>query len=419
MISDLKLQELIKWHPHSNQQKILDCPSHDIAICAGRRFGKSAICAYIALRTLLETDKRIWIVAPTYDLTQKVWNYVSAWYGLVNPKGKIQNRPYPKIKTPLGSWIEGRSGETPTGLLGEEVDLLIIDEAPLVSRNVYETYLYPVTSSRKARTIFIGSPFGQNWFYEKWLQLKDSGGAFHFKSSDGVSITAEQMAEIKLKLPELSFKQNYLAEFLPDGAAVFRGTREIAADTEKDVEMGHFYSLGVDLAQFNDFSVLTIIDRQTHEVVYFDRFKDIEYPFQKKRIEAVARRYNNARITIDSTGVGQPIREDLERTGLFVDDYVFSNKSKKELIEKLSILIEQKLIRIPQNQTLLDELQAFGMRLTDAGNVIYGAPEGFHDDCVWSLALASWGLQGKPATQKNVMKEELLKGAIKKTKNYI
>lgn len=418
MINDQKLQELIKWHPHPNQQKILDCESRDIAICAGRRFGKSAICAYIALKTLLEPDKRIWIVAPTYDLTQKVWSYIQQWYLLLKPKAKFQNRPYPKLKTSWGSWIEGRSAETPSGLLGEEVDLLIIDEAPLVPRKIYEDYLFPVTSSRKARTILIGSPFGQDWFWEKHMKLKESGGAFNFKSTDGVSITQEELEEIRKKLPELSFRQSYLAEFLPDGASVFRFGTDIISDTLRDVEIGHYYSMGVDLAKMSDFSVITVVDRLTNEVVYLDRFKDIDYPFQKQRIKATALRYNNARVTIDSTGVGTPIKDDLEREGLFIDDFTFTNRSKKELIEKLSIFIEQKFIKIPQNQILIDELRAFGMRLTDSRNVVYGAPEGLHDDCVYSLALAVWGLQGKSFTQKTALQRELEK-VHKTKKSYI
>jgi len=143
---------------------------------------------------------------------------------------------------------------------------------------------------------------------------------------------------------------------------------------------------------FNDFSVITVIDTATKAVVFIDRFKDIDYPFQKKRIIATAMRYNNARIVVDSTGVGQPIKDDLEREGLFIEDFHFTGKSKKELVEKLSIFIEQGIITIPNDLTLLDELTSFGYQLTDAGNIKYSAPQGLHDDCVMSLALATWQL---------------------------
>jgi len=78
-----------------------------------------------------------------------------------------------------------------------------------------------------------------------------------------------------------------------------------------------------------------------------------------------------------------------------VFDFKFTGQSKKELIEKLSIYIEQLKVFIPNNETLIDELKAFGYTMTDAGNIRYNAPEGLHDDCVISLALAVWKLRGR------------------------
>ena len=177
--------------------------------------------------------------------------------------------------------------------------------------------------------------------------------------------------------------------------------------------------MGVDLGKHEDFTVLTIIDKWNNNVVYWDRFKEIDYPFQKARIKAVALRYNNARIIVDSTGVGEPIRDDLSREGLFVDDFKFTNKSKKELIEKLSIFIEQKMLYIPPKDELTDELKAFGYHLTDSGNVVYKAPQGLHDDSVISLALSVWGLSGR-AIPLSPLQEEMKKVNSRKIiQNYI
>jgi len=173
-----------------------------------------------------------------------------------------------------------------------------------------------------------------------------------------------------------------------------------------DVKFGHSYILGVDIGKVEDFTVLTVLDRETGEVVYWDRFNKIDYPFQKARITSIAQRYH-ARIIIDSTAVGAPIKEDLERAGNYVDDFKFSNKSKKELVEKLSIMIEQGKIRIPNNRVLIDELESFGYRLTESGNVIYSAPEGQHDDCVYSLGLAVWGFTPFSKPPVNYLKERL------------
>jgi len=422
-MNEKKLQDDIDFHPEGGQELIANCEARDISVCAGRRWGKSKICAYIILRELLKGKKvMIWIVAPTYNLTDKVFHWLVIWITKILPSQKagISSRPFPQIRLANGSLVQCRSAENPTDLLGEEVNLLIVDEAAIISKNIYERYLYPTTTSSKGKTIFISTPFGKNWFYHKWLECKGTGGAFQFKTNDRPSFPKDEWERARSLMPEQVFKQEFMAEFLDDAASVFRGVREIIKDDcLKDVIPLHFYVMGVDLGKHEDFTAITVIDKYNNNVVFQDRFNKIDYPFQKSRITATATRYNNARIIVDSTVVGEPIKEDLERQGLFVDDFKFTNKSKKELVEKLSIFIEQKNVFIPPNPIWTDELESFGYQLSDAGNVIYRAPEGQHDDCVMSLALAVWGLTGRvrPLT---ALQEKFL--AVKRNKpktNYI
>src|SRR3990167_8522747 len=104
MTNESKLRDDIGFTPHKGQLDVLKCKERELVICAGRRRGKSAICAYLALLMLLEKDKNILIVAPTSDLTRKVFDYVVRWYLMINPKGSkgVSYRPYPKIYAPLG-----------------------------------------------------------------------------------------------------------------------------------------------------------------------------------------------------------------------------------------------------------------------------------------------------------------------------
>ena len=424
-LNEKELQKRIDFTPHKCQQEVLDGLKRFNVICAGTRFGKSAICAYIALRQFLKPSQHIWVVAPTYDLSRKIYSYLARFIASAFPielKGgaitmsdrigamRIEYKP-------IGTWIEFKSAENPTSLLGEELDLLIVDECSRIKKEVWESYLYSRLTSRKGSVVFISTPFGKNWFYYEWLKANDpeniEGAAFRFRSIDNPFFTQSEWDIAKVRLPQAVFKQEHEAEFLDDAASVFRGIQDIVKDNcLVDAEIGHQYTMGVDLGKHEDFTVLTVIDTYNNNVVYWDRFNQIDYVFQKQRIKAIAERYLNARIVIDSTAVGEPIREDLERAGLFVDDFHFTNKSKKELIEKLSIFIEQKSVFIPPKEELLNELSAFGYWLTDSGNIIYRAPEGLHDDCVFSLALAVWGLVGKatPKTQfQKKMEEKQLK----------
>jgi len=88
--------------------------------------------------------------------------------------------------------------------------------------------------------------------------------------------------------------------------------------------------------------------------------------------------------------------DELYRENVRVDGYKFTNATKKDLIENLSIMIENQQLTIPQIPELINELKLYGYKTTPSRNVQYGAPEGYHDDAVIALALAAWQLKRAP-----------------------
>lgn len=66
------------------------------------------------------------------------------------------------------------------------------------------------------------------------------------------------------------------------------------------------------------------------------------------------------------------------------------------------MMIENQQISIPNIPELINELKLYGYKTTPSRNVQYGAPEGYHDDCVIALALAAWQLKHIPPPGKGV-----------------
>lgn len=122
----------------------------------------------------------------------------------------------------------------------------------------------------------------------------------------------------------------------------------------------------------------------------------LDWVFQRKRIVQLCQQYNGARLLIDSTGVGDPVCDELQRENVRVDGYEFTNSSKKDLIENLSMMIENQQLAIPNIPELINELKLYGYKTSPSGNAQYGAPEGYHNDCVIALALAAWQLKCSP-----------------------
>jgi len=91
---------------------------------------------------------------------------------------------------------------------------------------------------------------------------------------------------------------------------------------------------------------------------------------------------------IDSTGVGDPVLEALQKRGGSYAGYKFTATSKQQLMERLAVAIQQRHVGFPDG-VIVSELEAYEYVYSRTG-VHYSAPEGLHDDCVCSLALAVW-----------------------------
>ena len=254
----------------------------------------------------------------------------------------------------------------------------------------------PVIRANDGWVWFIGTPRGKNHLYKFYLQGQDEDDEWKswlLKASQSGIIRSDQLERSKQNSRQATWNQEWECEFLEGEGAVFRGVRDIATATPHKPLDNHVYVVGVDLAKVNDYTVIRVYDRNTNDQVYHDRFNTIEWPFQKKRIKAISDHYNHALCVLDATGLGDPIADDLTRAGVPVEPFKITEQSKKDIIEKLSIWIEQKRIHILNIEEALNEYDNFNYQIGETGKIRYGAPEGFNDDIVIADALACWSLQ--------------------------
>jgi hypothetical protein len=428
--------ELILDRYHSAQQIVADSKARYKVLCCGRRWGKSRFCANEILSYLYSDlrPKIVWIVAPTYELTTIIINIIKDIAKHLIVKSNDTNKEYQLLG---GHIIEGKSGETGT-LIGRAIDLLIIDECARLKEETWTQELSPTLIDREGKVIFISTPLGRNWYYRLYMDaLNDETGewaAFTFPTATNPYLPAEEVIKMKKKMPDIIFKQEILAEFLDDATSFFRSVDDIILTPEdyeeddesllqsviftcnkcksglkqKQVPINNFvycklchqqqyvansapiYITGVDLARKADYTVLTTICYYNNKlkVIDIDRFNNIDWDVQKARIINHQKRYDS-KIIIDGTGVGDPIAQDLQINNIPLEVIVYTNKIKREMMTKLSILIENKQIKIPDNKILINELKSFELNVTQSGNLTFSSPT--TDDMVNSLALAVYG----------------------------
>jgi hypothetical protein len=360
--------------PHINQQKILECEKRFIVVMCGRRFGKSELSQIIGIKEAI-TGGQVAYITPTYKLAKAFFERLTAALPF---KNNISNL---KIYCPNNGSIEFYTGERLDNLRGRKFHLVIIDEAAFIPdlEGGWQNSIRPTLTDYQGKAVFLSTPRGKNFFYSMFMkQGENDWQSFKFSTYDNPYINTREIDEARLQLPEVVFEQEYLANPSENSANPF-GNAYIK-NCIRPVSSQQIVAYGIDLAKSVDFTVIIGLDNGGN-VAYFDRFQ-MDWHNTKETI----RRLPIAPILADSTGVGDPILEDLKREGINIEGLKFTSQSKQQLMEGLAQAIQQGKIGYPAG-VIVDELDIFEYQFT-ANGVRYSAPSGFHDDCVMALALA-------------------------------
>ena len=201
----------------------------------GRRFGKTTASAMEATYYASQPNKKIWLVGLSYDKADLMFREI--WQKMVIGRANDIDRASEKeryIRFKWGTTVEAKSADNPDSLVGEGLDLLIIDEAAKVKRKIWDMYLSPTLSDRKGKGIFITTPEGFNWIYDLYLlgqedELWESHQApswdNHFAFPDGKK--DQFLLERKRNMDKEVYDQEYGAKFTSFAGRVYPFEREL------------------------------------------------------------------------------------------------------------------------------------------------------------------------------------------------
>ena len=361
--------------PHINQVPILNSKKRFRVVMCGRRFGKSEL-SQIEIITESLKGHQVAYITPTYNLAKTFFDK------LAKAVPFPANRSELTISLPTKGSIQFFTGERLDNLRGRKFHLVVVDEASFIP-NLEDGWLNsirPTLTDYIGRALFLSTPKGKNYFYSLFMKGGEPDWeAFRFTTYDNPHISKAEIDDARVQLPEVVFEQEYMANPAENAANPFGSQFIQQCIYPLSTQPAAVY--GIDLAKSTDWTVILGMDSNGN-TCYFDRFQT-DWRTTKQKIQALPK----AAILIDSTGVGDPITEDLQRDGLDVTGFKFSQTSKQQLMEGLQAAIHQRKISFPDG-VIVSELEIFEYTFTATG-VRYSAPSGFHDDCVMALALAT------------------------------
>jgi hypothetical protein len=378
---------------HSAQQQIVDEARRFNVLACGRRFGKSLLGIQLDLEPALEGFPVAWF-SPTHKMLAEIWRDMTQILKPVTQRTAVQEH---RVELITGGIVDMWSLDAADSTRGRKYKRAIVDEAAMVPRfqNAWQAVIRPTLTDYEGDAYWLSTPRGMNFFKQGFDYGQDplmpDWASWQFPTTSNPYISADEIKKAKEELPELTFKQEFLAEFLQSEGAVFRNilpNLTAPLSSQPSDHSGHRIVSGLDWGQKYDFTAHSIGCADCKCELELDRFNKIEWAFQRGRVKAACDKWAIDQILAEHNSIGSPNVEALQAEGLPVVPFETTALSKGPLIQSLALALERGEYQWLNNPVATAELVAYESKVsTVTGRATYSAPEGMHDDTVIARAL--------------------------------
>ncbi len=390
---------------------MIDHPARFLFVGAATKTGKTVALELRAARAILNGEPVAWsgsVLAKTKKtyrrLKQILEKPIEAGVLTVNDSaGTI----YDSLGNPV---FTSFTGEHPEAIYGDAYKHFIIDEASRQPQAVFTAAVTTTSATRGSVVCAFNLDHGaRNWAVAKMLQIQRmtdeeraalSQDSMTFPTAGEPWVTEEDIELARTSgMPRVLFEALYLAKVPEEDVSLFSNLETLwTGPAPSGPESGHTYICGIDLGRKQDFTVATVLDTTSRRFVASLRLYKIGWTLQYERALELYRRWRCSKAWVDQSGLGDPVVAELEERGMAVEGYVFTETSRKTLIETFSAACDGKrftVADIPELQVHRDELGSFEITVSRSAQakVTYRAPEGGHDDAAFSMMLAWFGAE--------------------------
>ena len=195
---------------------------------AARRTGKSYAAAILAFAKLLEPGQQVMVVAPNFSLSSIIWDYVTDLIKQLEIEVDRFNQKDKVVKLINGSVFRLLSANNRDSLVGRAANLLIVDEAAIITNDEYFTRdLRPALSTyNDSRCLWISTPRGKgNYLYTYYLRGDDPeyeewGSAVYTWRSNPL-LVEKDIEEARKATTRALFAQEYECEWTTTESQIY------------------------------------------------------------------------------------------------------------------------------------------------------------------------------------------------------
>jgi phage terminase large subunit len=204
--------------PRKQFREFLTTTNRYAVIVAHRRAGKTVACIQRLMKATLECNKkrpRFAYIAPYLKQAKTVaWDYLKEYASKI-PGAAIHESELRVDFPHNGAQIRLYGADNPDALRGIYLDGVVLDEAADMSPRIYPEIVRPALSDRKGWAVWIGTPKGQNEFYDLWQQTDGDDEWFRLllKASQTGIIDADELRSAKRQMTLEQYEQEYECSF--------------------------------------------------------------------------------------------------------------------------------------------------------------------------------------------------------------
>ena len=303
---------------------------------------------------------RIGYYAPTFRqaidiMMLRTKSYLNADYfsGMfdINRGNMVVFKPMPEVYSPFsknnigGSLIGASSADVSSKIEGATWDLLLIDESQDIDRRVLDVSLLPMLTATEGTLVMAGTPFSIDCgFYDTIQAIKDKklpGKNYHIDYKVVSKFYPEYETIVKRAIAKsgedsVSFRTQYGVQWVGGLGLFFEYDRYLSLGNKElpllyyPIE-GQVYVAGLDIggssqnsSHEEDESVLTfsqVASSGKIRLAAIFRWKGENHNIVREEIFDLLKIWAPIGISVDTTGIGQNIGDDIESSGLV--SYVF------------------------------------------------------------------------------------------------
>ncbi len=255
----------ISYTPRPVQKKIhAALETHRFCVLVThRQLGKTVCAVNHLIKMALDNPRpypRYFYVAPFLKQAKLIaWDYLKRYTRNI-PAVKILEGEL-CVQLPNGARIWVCGADNPDALRGTYADGVVLDEYAQMKPDVFTEIIRPMLLSRQGWSVFMGTPKGQNAFFELFNQARKRAakepdiwwvGVFRADAS-GV-ISPEELTRLRADTPELIFRQEYLCDFTASAQDILVPIDSVLAACQRAITpeelRGAPKVMGVDPARF-------------------------------------------------------------------------------------------------------------------------------------------------------------------------